>query len=84
MEQGIVLGSLEFDLAMSAEKELEDSKHAEEMRKLRKAKKEKLVEGVIDDIFTDIYENRKYIKELCREALRTRTNKDLISIVKGN
>jgi len=44
MEQGIVLGSLEFDLAMSAEKELEDSKHAEEMRKLRKAKKEKLLE----------------------------------------
>lgn len=45
--------------------------------------KDKLIEDVIEDLKSNIYENEDYIFILVREALRTRTQKELKQIIYG-
>ena len=52
----------------------------EEKREKRRKKKEVLVERTIDNLKANIYDSDEYIWDLCREALMTRTNKDLKEI----
>ena len=47
-----------------------------------KTNKEKLLEAVINSLFnTDYPETLDYIKDLCREALKNRTIKELKQII---
>ena len=52
----------------------------DEKRELRRKNKEKLVERIIDDLKANLYDSQDYIWDLCREALRTRTNRELKQI----
>ena len=51
-----------------------------EKRERRRIKKEALVERTIDNLKANMYDSDEYIWDLCREALMTRTNKDLNEI----
>ena len=54
----------------------------ENKSKAQKAKenKEKLIESIIDDLWENIYDSQDYIKDLVRESLSKRTQKDLKQI----
>jgi hypothetical protein len=54
----------------------------ESKSKAQKAKenKEKLIESIIDDLWENIYDSQDYIKDLVRESLSRRTQKDLKQI----
>lgn len=50
---------------------------------IKQTKKEALIEDVIEDLFLNVCENESYIKDLLREALKTRTNAELKQIIYG-
>jgi hypothetical protein len=49
----------------------------------RKANKSKLIENVISDIFDDVWSYKDYAKDLCRESLNKRNQKELKQILYG-
>jgi hypothetical protein len=53
----------------------------EEKREIRKANKEKLIEQVIDMIENDQFEYERFTYDLCREALKKWTNRQLKGIL---
>lgn len=55
----------------------------EEKRQKRIAKKQALIEKVIEDLKYNLYDSEEYIFALCHEALQTRTNKELNELI-GN
>jgi len=55
----------------------------EEKRQRRKAKKQRLIEKVIEDLKNYQYDDNDFIFQLCHEALQTRTNKELYELI-GN
>lgn len=54
----------------------------ESKTKAQKAKENKneLIETIIEDLENNFYDSRYYIFDLCREALSTRTQKELKQI----
>lgn len=46
-------------------------------RKTRKENKEKLIEMIVSQLQSQVYEYEDFIFNLCREALLKRTNKEL-------
>jgi hypothetical protein len=55
----------------------------EEKRQRRVAKKQALIEKVIEDLKDNQYDSQEYIFALCHEVLQTRTNKELYELI-GN
>lgn len=53
----------------------------EEKRQRRIAKKQALIEKVIDDLKDNQYDSQEYIFALCHEALQSRTNKELNELI---
>lgn len=51
--------------------------------KIQRENKEKLVNKLLDDMFSDLCNYGDYMKELCREALYKRTQKELKQILYG-
>jgi len=50
-------------------------------KKIKKyLKKDIIINDIIEDLYNAIYENKSYIQSLLREALRTRTIKELKEI----
>jgi hypothetical protein len=55
----------------------------EDKRQRKIAKKQALIEKVIEDLKCNQYDSEEYIFALCHEALQTRTNKELLELI-GN
>lgn len=55
----------------------------EAKRQKRIAKKQALIEKVIEDLKCNQYDSEEFIFALCHEALQTRTNKELLELI-GN
>ena len=53
----------------------------EEKRQKRIAKKQALIEKVIENLKSNLYDREEYIFSLCHEALQNRTNKELNELI---
>ena len=53
---------------------------ASKEKSLSSEKQEELIEKIIENLWDNIYESRHYVKDLCREALNRRTQKELKEI----